>query len=84
MIWTYVVGTQKNRLNETVLLITQNKCLNCWVRKYLQYYSQNFGLSLYDFIFYFLVWMPENKHYIVQIAMLISVFICLTNTKENF
>ena len=23
---TYVVGTQKNRLNETVLLSTQNKC----------------------------------------------------------
>ena len=23
---TYVVGTQKNRLNETVLLITQNTC----------------------------------------------------------
>ena len=23
-----VVGTQKNRLNETVLLSTQNKCLN--------------------------------------------------------
>ena len=23
----YVVGTQKNRLNETVLLITQNTCL---------------------------------------------------------
>ena len=25
---TYVVGTQKNRLNETVLLRTQNICLN--------------------------------------------------------
>ena len=25
---TYVVGTQKNRLNETVLLSTQNTCLN--------------------------------------------------------
>ena len=23
---TYVVGTQKNRLNETVLLSTKNKC----------------------------------------------------------
>ena len=30
---THVVGTQKNRLNETVLLSTQNICLNCWVRK---------------------------------------------------
>ena len=25
---TYVVGTQKNRLNETDLLSTQNTCLN--------------------------------------------------------
>ena len=25
---TYVVGTQKNRLNETFLLSIQNKCLN--------------------------------------------------------
>ena len=25
---TYTVGTQKNRLNETVLLSTQNTCLN--------------------------------------------------------
>ena len=25
---TYVVGTQKNRLNETALLSTQNVCLN--------------------------------------------------------
>ena len=30
---TYVVGTQKNRLNETVLLSTQNICLNLWIRK---------------------------------------------------
>ena len=25
---TYVVGTQKNRLNETLLFSTQNTCLN--------------------------------------------------------
>ena len=30
---TYDVGTQKNRLNETVLLSTQNTCLNWWIRK---------------------------------------------------
>ena len=30
---TYVVGTQKNRLCETVLLSTQNICLNWWIRK---------------------------------------------------
>ena len=32
---TYVVGTQNNCLNETVLLSTQNICLDCWVRKYI-------------------------------------------------
>ena len=30
---TYDVGTQKNRLNETVLLSTQNICIDYWVRK---------------------------------------------------
>ena len=33
---TYVVDTQKSRLNETVLLCTQNTCLNEWVRKSLK------------------------------------------------
>ena len=42
---TYVVGTQKNRLNETVLLSTQNICKNWWVRKHLQFYAKNFCLS---------------------------------------
>ena len=42
---TYVVGTQKNRLNETVLLSTQNICLNCWVRKYLQFYAHKLCYS---------------------------------------
>ena len=30
---TYVVGTQKNRLNETVLLSSHNICLNWRIRK---------------------------------------------------
>ena len=30
---TYAVGTQTNHLDETVLLSTQNICLNLWVRK---------------------------------------------------
>ena len=34
---TYVVGTQKNHLNKTILLSTQNICSNCQVRKYLQF-----------------------------------------------
>ena len=28
---TYIVGTQKNRLNETILLKTQDTCLNWWI-----------------------------------------------------
>ena len=42
---TYVVGTQKNRLNETVLLSTQNICSKLWIKKYLQFYAENFCLS---------------------------------------
>ena len=30
---TYVVGTQKNLLDEAVLLFTQNKCWKLWIRK---------------------------------------------------
>ena len=35
--------TQKNRLNETVLLSTKNICLNLSIRKYLQYYAKIYG-----------------------------------------
>ena len=42
---TYVVGTQKNRLIETVLLSTKNISLKLWVRKYLQFYAEEFCLS---------------------------------------
>ena len=39
------MGTQKNHLNEAVLLSTQNICQKLWVRKYLQFYAENFCLS---------------------------------------
>ena len=42
---TYVVGTQKNHLNKTFLLSTQNICSNWWISIYLQFYTQNFCLS---------------------------------------
>ena len=35
------MGTQKNRLNETVLLSTHN----IWIRKYSKFYAQKFCLS---------------------------------------
>ena len=37
---TYVLGTQKNRHIELVLLRTQNKCLNRMIRKYAQFYAK--------------------------------------------
>ena len=36
---TYVVGAQKNRLNETVLSSTHNICLHRRIRKYSLFYS---------------------------------------------
>ena len=42
---TYVMGTQKNRLSEAVLLSTQNICWNGLVRQYLQFYAQKLCLS---------------------------------------
>ena len=42
---TYVVGSQKNCLDETVLLSTQTTCLNWWIRKYSQFYAQKFCLT---------------------------------------
>ena len=42
---TYVVGTQKNRLDEMVLFGNQNICYKLWVRTYLQFYAKKFCLS---------------------------------------
>ena len=42
---TYVVGTQKNRLSETVLLSTHNTCLDLPIRKYWQFYEKKISLS---------------------------------------
>ena len=39
------MGTQKNRLDETVLLSTQNICLNWWVRKISTIFTLNFLLN---------------------------------------
>ena len=39
------MDTQKNRLNETVLLSTQNICLDCLVRKLLHFYAQKVCLT---------------------------------------
>ena len=61
---TYVVGTQKNRLNERVLLSTQNICYNWWVRKYLQFYAQKIvylNLCLPAKLFRE-SWLPQQKN----------------------
>ena len=47
---TYVVGTQKNRFNEMVLLSTKNICYKLYLRKYLQFYAEIFCLPKPMFI----------------------------------
>ena len=44
LIFLHVVGTQKNRLNETVLLSTQNKSFNWWIRNI---YTFTLGIFVY-------------------------------------
>ena len=39
------MGAQKNRLNETVLLSTQNTCLTSWLRKYSHFYAKKAHLT---------------------------------------
>ena len=58
------MGTQKNRLNETVLLSTQNKCLNLLIKKYSQLYAQNFY-----FIFTYVQYSPFIMLYLGSIGM---------------
>ena len=42
----YVVSTQKNRLNEAVLLSTQNTFLSGWIRLESQFYGEIVGSSV--------------------------------------
>ena len=39
------MGDQKNRLNDTVLLITQDICFKLWVREYLQIFAEKLCLA---------------------------------------
>ena len=58
---TYVVGTQKNRLDETVLLSIQNICQKVWVRKYLEFHAGNF-LSILTYHKQHPLVCPVNRH----------------------
>ena len=58
---TYVLGTQKNRLNETVLLSTQNKYLYGLVRKYSQVYAHFLGGLSGPMYFWINVWQQEAE-----------------------
>ena len=44
----YVVGTQKNRCNETVFLSTKNYTLNLMCKKILRFYAKNCVYLDYD------------------------------------
>ena len=77
----YVVGSQKNHLNEIILLSTQNICLIRWVRNYLQYYALIFCL------FKPMIMGHVNFIVLINICMLgnISCFCCLlTFQKKNY
>ena len=67
----YVVGTQKNQLDEMVLLSTQNICKKLWVRKFLQIYAENFCLS-----------KPTTGH-ILHHLKLSAVFSTFTHTRSR-
>ena len=56
------MGTQKNRLDETVLLSTQNICLKLWVKKYLQFYPETFCLSKPMIVFPLTGWRKDTSH----------------------
>ena len=49
------MGTQKNRLNETVLLSTLNTCLNKWIRTYLCFYVLKYCLYYLNVSSYFMM-----------------------------
>ena len=57
---TYVVGTQKNRLSETILLSTQNISSRCWISNYLQFYAQK--LCLYKPIDMYIIKKINNAY----------------------
>ena len=57
---TYVVGTQKNHLNETVLLSNQNTCLNRWLWKWMQLYTQNV-LMFVVFIYFRILFVGSDS-----------------------
>ena len=58
------MGTQKNRLNEAVLLKTQYKCLNWKIRKYSLLYTKLFCLLLNIMIYLFV--FDQNKECITK------------------
>ena len=63
------MGTQKNRLIETVLFSTQNKCLNGWVKIYSQFYAEKYVYPhlyfSYNFFYHFSVDSPAGRYSIL-------------------
>ena len=71
------MGTQKNHLNETVLLSTQNICLKLWVRKYFQFYGDFFFLNQY--LRLFACWA-----FFHALVVVCSLFSKLTFSRNSF
>ena len=66
------VGTQKNRLNEAVLLSTYKICQNGWVKKYLQFYAKKICLS-----------KPVKTGYMQNFKILASFYSCADWNEPN-
>ena len=59
---TYVMGTPKNRLSETVLLSAQDiTCINWGVRKKLQFYGEKKPYLNKYFVFDLILYVPVNN-----------------------
>ena len=79
------MGTQKNRLNETVPFSTQNTCLNEWVRNKLKVYANKTARppdkSVYWNIIFFI---SHPKHMVWVLKRTVSMRRSLEHPKHMF
>ena len=81
---TYVVGTQKNHLNKTVLLSTQNACLNWWVRKYMQLSGPMLGeLSIILLYIFWGLGKAREERCLYFSYFYIEIYCCGVHWKHN-
>ena len=62
----HVVGTQKNCLDETVLLSTKNTCVNWWIRKYRNFTQTIFALVALSLLFLSISYIFNNIQFLLR------------------